>query len=63
MSLLSIFRIMEKTESVNIFDAEKCRETYTHQHRQQMFFPKANICAGRTNFENIKIVRIYPKAF
>lgn len=50
---------MEKTEPINVFDAAKCREIYMHQHRSQMFLSKENICAGKKNLENIKIVSVF----
>lgn len=50
-------RIMERTEEITIFENERCRKIYAMQHRTQLFFQKDNICAGKTNLENIKIVR------
>lgn len=47
---------MERTEAITIFDNERCRKIYAMQHRPQIFFQKDNICAGKTNLENIKIV-------
>lgn len=49
---------MERTEAITIFENERCRKIYAMQHRPQIFFQKDNICAGKTNLENIKIVSV-----
>lgn len=54
-----VFRLIERNEGIKILEVEKCREIFNHQNRLQLFFPKQNICAGRSNTitSNIKIVR------
>lgn len=47
---------MERTEAITIFENERCRKIHAMQHRPQIFFQKDNICAGKPNLENIKIV-------
>lgn len=54
MKLLN--RIMERTEAITIFENDRCRKIYAMQHRPQIFFQKDNVCAGKINLENIKIV-------
>lgn len=49
-------RIMERTEAITILENDRCRKIYAMQHRPQIFFQKDNVCAGKTNLENIKIV-------
>lgn len=51
---------MERTEAITILENERCRKIYAMQHRPQIFFQKDNICAAKSNLENIKIVSDLP---
>lgn len=50
------FRLIERTETIKIFEVDRCRDIFNHQNRLQIFFPKQNICAGHSNGQSIKIV-------
>lgn len=49
-------RLIERTETIKIFEVDRCRDIFNHQNRLQIFFPKQNICAGHSNGQSIKIV-------
>ncbi|XP_055313726.1 phenoloxidase-activating factor 2-like [Sitodiplosis mosellana] len=48
-------RLIERTENIQIFEVDQCRDIFNHQNRLQIFFPKQNICAGHSNGQGIKI--------
>lgn len=53
---VTVYRLIDRTENIKIFEVDKCRDIFSHQNRLQIFFPKQNICAGHSYGQPIKIV-------